>query len=273
MAYGGLDLTLPVWILNPARHGDGAIVRQHVTIERIESGIVNVGDEYAFAQIIEHHDASGTTEPTEGFLVQLGPDACAGTEHQQPHRFAAAPQSHHEQPRPPVLTALRIAHHRASPVVDLGFFSRRGEDHRPCLWYLRSAQLVSESPNALIPTLEPVIGDQILPDRHGIAVSTETQLDDFAEGFTGASRERASPVFPGRTPQPHAKAGDHLYGRFCRLAAFGYSCTVRVGDHLYGRFCPASLPPSTGRPDLDPTGFQVSANGLSTYPRGLLDLS
>jgi hypothetical protein len=32
-------------------------VRQHVAIEGIQSGIVDVGDNYAFLQIIEHHDA------------------------------------------------------------------------------------------------------------------------------------------------------------------------------------------------------------------------
>jgi len=37
--------------------------------------------------------------------------------------FASA-QRHHEQPRPLILTALGIAHHPHSTVVDLGFFSR-----------------------------------------------------------------------------------------------------------------------------------------------------
>jgi hypothetical protein len=54
--------------------------------------------------------------------------------------------------------------------------------------YLDSAQLGSEAPNALIATLESVVGDQILPDCHGIAISTQTQLDDFPVGFTGARR-------------------------------------------------------------------------------------
>jgi hypothetical protein len=50
-------------ILNPARHGDRAVVREHVAIEWIESGMINVGDEHTLAQIVEHGDARGTAQP------------------------------------------------------------------------------------------------------------------------------------------------------------------------------------------------------------------
>ncbi len=59
--------SFPVWILNPARHGDRAVVCKHIAIEWVESGIVNVRDEHAFAQVVEHHDASGTTQAAKGF--------------------------------------------------------------------------------------------------------------------------------------------------------------------------------------------------------------
>ena len=36
------------------------VVRQHITIERIECGIVDVRFEYAFAQIIQHHQTRHT---------------------------------------------------------------------------------------------------------------------------------------------------------------------------------------------------------------------
>ena len=49
---------------------------QHVAVERIQRGIVDVGGEHAFAQIVEHDDASHPAEPAEGPLVQLGPDVC-----------------------------------------------------------------------------------------------------------------------------------------------------------------------------------------------------
>src|SRR5437016_8313051 len=146
--------------------------------------------------------------------MEFGPDPHTGTEHQQPYRFATIAQREHEQTGASILTALRFAYHRPAAVIDLAFFSRGGENHRPRLCYLSSAQLVCEAPNALIATLESVVGDQILPDRHGIAISTQTQLDDFPVGFTGARRAHAFRVFGLLAAQPHAKVGDHRYGRF-----------------------------------------------------------
>src|SRR5579859_183068 len=59
MADAGFDFALAIWVLDATRHGDRAVMREHVAIERIESGIVDVGDEHAFAQIVEHDDARG----------------------------------------------------------------------------------------------------------------------------------------------------------------------------------------------------------------------
>jgi hypothetical protein len=77
------DFAFAVGILYPARHGDRAVVRQHVAIKRIQRGIVNVGDEHALAQIVEHDDARGAAQPAKGAFVQLGPDARTGAERQQ----------------------------------------------------------------------------------------------------------------------------------------------------------------------------------------------
>ena len=50
------------------------------------------------------------------------------------------------------------------------------------------------------------------------------------------------------------------------------SC-IRAGDHRDGRFCPASTPPSSRGPYFHACASQIGPDGLSTYPRGLLDLS
>ena len=71
-------------------------MRQHVAIEGIQSRIVDVGDKYAFLQIIEHHDAGTAAESAEGFLVQLRPDARAGAEGEQMYCLAAASERQHE---------------------------------------------------------------------------------------------------------------------------------------------------------------------------------
>ncbi len=78
-----LDFALPIRVLHAAGQGDGAIMLQHVAIERIECGIVNVGRDHAFAEIIEDHDASHAAQSAKRFLVQLCPDPRAGAKHQQ----------------------------------------------------------------------------------------------------------------------------------------------------------------------------------------------
>jgi hypothetical protein len=57
-------------------------VRQHVLEQRIERGIVDVGREYAFLEIVENHDAATATQAAKRGLMQLGPDARTGTERQ-----------------------------------------------------------------------------------------------------------------------------------------------------------------------------------------------
>ena len=144
---------------------------QHVAVQRIERGIVDVGREHAFAQIIEHHHASHAAQSAKRLLVQFGPDLRAGAEHQQANGFAAVAQRQHEQPRAPVLAGVRIAHHGAGAVVDLSFFAGRGFDHHAGFRRRRSAQLAHEALDALIAAGETVAVHQVLPDRHGVAAT------------------------------------------------------------------------------------------------------
>ena len=121
----------------------------------------------------KHDHARAAPEATKGFLVQFGPDARTGTESQEACRFAAATQRHHEQSGAPIFSALWVAGHRALAVIDLGLFSRRGEDHRTRLQWLVSAQLAHEAFDRLIAAVEPMLGHQVLPDRRGIATTAQ----------------------------------------------------------------------------------------------------
>jgi hypothetical protein len=69
MADAGFNFSFSIWILDPTGQSYGAIVRQDVAIERIQSGIVDVRDEHAFAQIIENHDSRSATQSTECSLM------------------------------------------------------------------------------------------------------------------------------------------------------------------------------------------------------------
>src|SRR5258708_8364738 len=120
---GGLGFSVWVWVFGAARQGHCTVVGEDVAIEWIQRGIVDVGDEHAFAQVIEHDDARTTTQATKRFLMQLGPDARAGAEGQQAYGLAAVPERQHEQSRASVFARLRTADHRTGAVLDPGFFT------------------------------------------------------------------------------------------------------------------------------------------------------
>src|ERR1700739_4949805 len=96
------------------------------------------------------------------------------------------PQRHDEQPRSPILAALRIAHHRAGAVIDLCFLARRCRDHHAGFGSLCSAQLAHEALHTLGAVGEAVPVDQVLVDSHSIAAVAESQFDGFAVRLTGA---------------------------------------------------------------------------------------
>ena len=117
--------------------------------------------------------------------MQLGPDVRAGTEGEQSDALAAVAEGQHEQPRTPVLAALRVARHRAGAVIDLGLFARRGDDHRAGFRPGGAAQFAYEAFDARILAGEAVIVDQVLPNRLGIPAPGEPQFDRLAVGFAG----------------------------------------------------------------------------------------
>src|SRR5580658_10165562 len=196
---------LAIRIAHAARQRDRSVVLEHIAIERIERGIVDVGCEYALAQVVQHDDPRDSAQTPEGLFVQLGPDTRTRPEHQDPHAFSAVAQREYEQACPPVTADLGIAYHRPGAVIDLRFLPRRCFNHRASFRGGSSAQLLEESFDALIAGREAVAIDQILPDRHRVAAARKPQLDHFAVGFTGAGgwaatrqRSRRDHFFAGR---------------------------------------------------------------------------
>jgi len=51
------NFSFTIWILDPAGEGDRTIMGEHVAIERIEGGVVDVGNQHTFEQIIQHQNA------------------------------------------------------------------------------------------------------------------------------------------------------------------------------------------------------------------------
>jgi len=77
VADGRLDLPFAIRMTDATGKRRDAVVREHVTVERIRRRIVDVGLEDAFLEIVEHREARSAAEATEGALVELGPRATA----------------------------------------------------------------------------------------------------------------------------------------------------------------------------------------------------
>ena len=59
------------WDANPAGHGHGAVVSEHVAIEGVERGIVDVGDQHALAQVVEHNELNHPAQAAKSLLMQF----------------------------------------------------------------------------------------------------------------------------------------------------------------------------------------------------------
>ena len=119
------DLAFAIRIADAARKRDDAVVREHIAIERIQRGIVDVRGQDTLFQIVEDDHTDRATQPTKRALMQLRPNLGARSPHEQPDRFARAAQSQDKEPRAAVLARATITHHRTFAVVDLAFFARR----------------------------------------------------------------------------------------------------------------------------------------------------
>ena len=56
----GLHFSFSIWIMDPASERYRAIVGQDISIQGIESGIVDIGTQHALFQVIENNNSRGT---------------------------------------------------------------------------------------------------------------------------------------------------------------------------------------------------------------------
>jgi hypothetical protein len=63
VAHGRLDLPLAIGMADATGQRHGAVVREHVPVERVQGGIVDVGREHALLEVIEDGGADGHPRP------------------------------------------------------------------------------------------------------------------------------------------------------------------------------------------------------------------
>ena len=187
MSDPGFHFSFAIGILNAAVHGHDTVVRQHIPKQWIESGIVNVSNDDSLAQIIENYDPRTPTQATKSFLMQFGPHTGTRTPDQQTYRLTAIAKRLHEQARSAIFSALRIAHHRARSVIGLCFFSSCGVNNPHGLGLCRTAKLVNKTLHGLVTMGKAVIGNQVLPDGHGIPTTTQSLLEQFTVRLAGTA--------------------------------------------------------------------------------------
>src|ERR1700730_5950172 len=145
--------------------------------------------------------------------MEFGPDARARTPRQQTNAFAAVSQGQHEQPGPPVLARLWVAHHGATAVVDLRFFPWRGEADRRSLGRFGTTKPTYETLYGLVVAGITVVRNQVLPDGLGIPSAAQFLLDEVPVGLAGADPACGGAWYLRKRAY---KVGGHFVGRFCR---------------------------------------------------------
>jgi hypothetical protein len=69
---------------------------EHITVQRIQRRVIDVGLEHPFAEVVEHDGFGGATQPAEGLLMQSGPGARARLKGQQANTLAAVAEREYE---------------------------------------------------------------------------------------------------------------------------------------------------------------------------------
>lgn len=112
MADAGLHIAFAIGTGDPAGKGDHVVMRQEVTIERVQRRIVEVGSEHALAQIVQDDEAWRAVESGQRGVMQFAPNAAAGLKGEQADALMAVAERQHEQVGAAILAGAGIAHQR-----------------------------------------------------------------------------------------------------------------------------------------------------------------
>ena len=151
-------------------------------VNGVELGLVDVGLEYAFLEVVQHHVSARPTEVAPCLLMQPGPGFLAGL---PDHATKAAPrvaQRCHEQAGFTVADGTQHAGGCALAVVDLHLLAGR-KLQAVELFGLAVTQLGGKSLNGVVGAREAKLIDQVLVDGHGVAFEAQLGLDVVPVGL------------------------------------------------------------------------------------------
>lgn len=150
----------------------------------VELGLVQVGRDDAFLEIVEHDIADDTAEIPKSLFVELCPGLLARLPDHPPEAAPRVAQRHHKQARSAVATALWITGQRAFAIIDLRFLAR-GKLETVKLFGIDVAQGAHKTLDALVAGSEAELVNEILVDRLRIPFQTGLLFDPFPMRFTG----------------------------------------------------------------------------------------
>jgi hypothetical protein len=107
-------------------------VLEHVTIERIERGMVNVGREHALAQVIGHTTRVAPPKRRNAFSCNSAQTRELERNTRRRTAFQLYPSVRTNNRVRRLLGRLRVAHHRAGAIIDLSFFVGCGLNDHVC---------------------------------------------------------------------------------------------------------------------------------------------
>ena len=244
VANGVLHRALAVGVAHPCRVGHHGVVRQGGGVDLVEFGLVQVGFDDAFLEVVQHHVLRAATKVAKGPLVQLGPDLVAGLPDHVPETGARVAQRGHEQAGFAVALAAGHAGGRPLSVVHLHLLAWQ-EAQAVELLGLLVAQLGAEPFDRVVLPGKAVLVDQVLVDGCGVALQTQLGFYELAVGFAQGGDSRPRCNSESRWPGWGSLTGHSL----------------RAGGH------PGAVCPLCGKALL------VGADGVTRNPRDPLDLS
>jgi hypothetical protein len=188
-----LHRPLAIGVAHPRRVGHHLVVGQRGRIHRVERGLVQVGLEHAFLEVVQHDVAGGAAEVAPGLLVKLSPDLLAGLPHHPPEAAPRVAQRGHEQARLAVSVGARHPGGRAFAVVHLHLLAG-GKAQAVELLGLLVAKLRAEAFDGVVRAVKAVLVHQVLVDGRGVAAQAQLGVDEDAMGVAFGQRQSAHRV-------------------------------------------------------------------------------